>query len=141
METLFRYISGAALGLLSLFAPITPLIVCALIFIGIDFATGVLASRASARRDGRTWYFESREAWHTITKLTFVVTAISMAWLIDSCIINFVQLNIAKIFTGFVCGVELWSFLENASQISSAPIFVWLKRYVHRRIRKESGDE
>ena len=41
----------------------------------------------------------------------------------------------------FVSGVELWSFLENAAQLSDAPLFRWLRRYVHRRIRKEAGDE
>ena len=50
-------------------------------------------------------------------------------------------LNVARLFTGFTCGVELWSFLENASQLSDAPLFRWLRRYVRRRIRREAGDE
>lgn len=141
MEALFKYISGAAAGLAALFAPISPLVVCAVLFIGVDFLTGVAASRAAARREGRAWYFESCEAWRTVLKLSFTVTAIAMAWLIDSCILDFLGLNLAKLFTGFTCGVELWSFLENASQLSDAPLFRWLKRYVHRRIRKEVGDE
>ena len=42
----------------------------------------------------------------------------------------------------FVSGVAAgWSFLENAAQLSDAPLFRWLRRYVHRRIRKEAGDE
>ena len=44
------------------------------------------------------------------------------------------------LFTGFACGVEFWSFLENAAQLSDAPLFRWLKRYVRRRMRKEAGD-
>jgi len=36
--------------------------------------------------------------------------------------------------------VEFWSFLENAAQLSDAPLFRWLKRYVRRRMRKEAGD-
>lgn len=28
-----------------------------------------------------------------------------------------------------------------AAQFSDAPLFRWLRRYVHRRIRKEAGDE
>lgn len=141
MEALFRFFSGAAAGLAALFAPIGPLVACAVLFIGIDFVTGVAASRAMARREGRSWYFESCQAWRTVLKLAFTVTAIAMAWLIDTCILDFMQLNLARLFTGFTCGVELWSFLENASQLSDAPLFRWLKRYVHRRIRKEVGDE
>ena len=94
-----------------------------------------------ARREGRAWYFESREAWRTVLKLALAITAIAMAWLIDSCILDFMELNVARLFTGFTCGVELWSFLENASQLSDAPLFRWLRRYVRRRIRRETGDE
>lgn len=141
METLFRYVSGLATGLAGLFTPIGPLVTCAVVFIGIDFVTGVAADRARARREGRAWYFESYQAWRTVLKLTFTITAIAMAWLIDSCILDFMELHIARLFTGFTCGVELWSFLENASQLSDAPLFRWMKRYVHRRIRKEVDDE
>lgn len=141
METLYRLVSGAAAGIAALFAPIRPLVACAVVFIGIDFLSGVAASRSAARREGRAWYFESREAWRTVLKLALAITAIAMAWLIDSCILDFMELNVARLFTGFTCGVELWSFLENASQLSDAPLFRWLRRYVRRRIRREASDE
>ena len=141
MEALFRFISGAAAGIAALFAPIGPLVACTVVFIGIDFLSGVAASRAAARREGRAWYFESREAWRTVLKLGLTITAIAMAWMIDSCILDFMGLNVARLFTGFTCGVELWSFLENASQLSDAPLFRWLRGYVRRRIRREAGDE
>ena len=141
METLYRLVSGAAAGIAALFAPIGPLVACTVVFIGIDFLSGVAASRAAARREGRAWYFESREAWRTVLKLGLTITAIAMAWMIDSCILDFMGLNVARLFTGFTCGVELWSFLENASQLSDAPLFRWLRRYVRRRIRREAGDE
>lgn len=140
METLFKYLSGVVAAAAGLFAPIAPLVACAVAFIAVDFLTGVAASRAEARRADRKWWFESREAWHTVVKLGLVVTAIAMSWLIDSCILGFMHLNLARLFTGFTCGVELWSFLENASQLSDAPVFRWLKRYVRRRIDKETGE-
>ena len=123
MEALFRFISGAAAGIAALFAPIGPLIATTVVFIGVDFLSGVAADRATARREGRAWYFES--------------TAIAMAWLIDSCVLDFMQLNVAKLLTGFTCGVELWSFLENAAQLSDAPLFRWLRRYVKRRVASQ----
>lgn len=139
METLYRFVSGAAAGVAALFAPVGPLVACALLFIGIDFLTGVAASRAVARREGRAWFFESCEAWRTVLKMWLTLTAIAMAWLIDSCVLDFMQLNVARLFTGFTCGVELWSFLENAAQLSDAPLFRWLRRYVRRRIDREVG--
>ena len=134
MEALCRYVSGLAAGVLSLLAPIVPTVSCALLFIAADFVSGVAASSAEARRQKRKWYFESREAWRTVSKTGFVITAIAMSWILECCVLDFVTLNITRMFAGFVCGVELWSFLENASVLSDAPLFEWLKRYVRRRI-------
>ena len=47
METLYRLVSGTAAGIAALFAPIGPLVACAVVFIGIDFLTGVAADRAA----------------------------------------------------------------------------------------------
>lgn len=141
MEALYRLFSGLLSGLASLFAPISPTVACALAFVAADFVTGVAASRAEARRCGRKWYFESREAWRTLFKAGFLVTAIAMSWMLECWVLDFVTLNITKMFTGFACGVEFWSFLENASQLSDAPLFEWLKRYARRRIEREAGDE
>ena len=140
METLYRLVSGAAAGIAALFAPIGPLVACAVVFIGIDFLSGVAASRAAAPPQGPAGYLASAAARRTGHKLALAITAIAMAWLIDSCILDFMELNVARLFTGFTCGVELWSFLENASQLSDAPLFRWLRRYVRRRIRRETGD-
>lgn len=137
MEALFRFVSGLAAGVAALFAPIGPLVVTTALFIGIDFLSGVAADRAAARREGRAWYFESCKAWRTVVKLALTLTAIAMAWLIDSCVLDFMQLNLARLFTGFTCGVELWSFLENAAQLSDAPLFRWLRRYVRRRMTSQ----
>ncbi len=141
MEALYRFVSGAAAGIAALFAPIGPLVVTTVLFIAVDFVSGVAADRAVAHREGRTWYFESCEAWRTVLKLALAVTAIAMAWLLDSCVLDFMHLNLARMLAGFTCGVELWSFLENAAQLSDAPLFRWLRQFARRRIRKEVGDE
>lgn len=141
MEALYRSVSGAAAALAALFAPIGPLVATVVCCILADFVSGVAADRAAARREGRKWYFESREAWRTVEKLALTLTAVAMAWLIDCCVLDFMQLHAARLFAGFTCGVELWSFLENAAQLSEAPLFRWLRRYVRRRIRREMGEE
>ena len=140
METLSRLVNIAIVGIVSLFAPIVPLVGCALLFVAVDFVTGVAASRARARRSGEKWYFESHEAWRTILKLGFVIIAIAMSWLVESCVLDFVTLNITRIITGIICGVELWSFLENASVLSDAKLFEWLRNYVKRKVENEIGN-
>lgn len=139
METLLRYVSGGLAALASILAPVAPLVAAAVGFIIADFISGVMASHAVARRQGRKWYFESRQAWRTVVKLGFAAVAIVMAWVIDSCLLEFMHLKLAQLFTGFTCGVELWSFLENAAEVSEAPLFRRLGRIVHRRIEKEEG--
>lgn len=137
MEELFRFCKTLGFALLSLFAPVKSVICCTLCFVVIDFITGVAASRAVAKREGRGWCFESREAWRTLYKAGFVVMAIGMMWILESCVLDFVTLNLTKLFAGFVCSVELWSFLENAAQLSDAPLFEWMRKYLHRRIEKQ----
>lgn len=141
MVAWYKFVSGVAAGIAALFAPIGPMVGCTLVFIGIDFVTGTAADRVMTRREGSTWHFESRKAWRTVVKLALALTAIVMAWLIDSWVFGHTEPQVARIFTGFACGVELWSFLENAAQLSDAPIFKLLRRYVVRRIGKEAGDE
>ncbi|MFR9603325.1 MAG: phage holin family protein [Rikenellaceae bacterium] len=135
MEIWYKFYSGMLLSICALFAPITPLVWCVVTFIGIDFITGVAASRARAQQESKEWYFRSYYAWRTIYKLGFTIVAIGMAWLLDEQIMTFVTLNLARLVTGFVCGVEMWSFLENAAQISDAPIFKWLQKYVYRKVK------
>lgn len=140
MEALFRFVNGLLLGLTALFAPIKPVVLCALAFILVDFVTGVLASRCEAKKRGEKWYFSSREAWRTIRKAGFVLLTIAMSWLIEYCILDFVTLHITRIIAGAICGVEMWSFLENASVLSDGKLFTWLRNYVRRKVEKEIGE-
>ena len=140
MEDLFKLCNSIILAALSLLAPIKPLIFCALCFIAVDFISGIVASRKMAQRSERRWFFESREAWRTIYKTGFVITAICMMWALESCVLDFINLNLTKLFTGFVCSVEMWSFLENSAQLSDAPLFEWMRKYLHRRIEKQIED-
>lgn len=141
MAILFKYISGAVAALVALLCPITPLIITASVFIAIDFVTGIYASYVAAKKEEREWRIESRKAWRTINKLCFVVTGIVMTWLVDALVLQFMELHLANIFTGFVCGVELWSFIENASVISQSSLFEWLGRWIKRRLGREVGNE
>ncbi len=136
---MFKYVSALALATAAIFTPIAPLIVCVVLFISVDFVTGVCASRRVAKRQNKAWFFESCEAWRTLYKLGFTIIAISMAWIVETYVIDFIDMKLARLFAGFVCGVELWSFLENATQISNAPYFLWMRQYLHRRIEQETS--
>ena len=141
MVILSKYVSGIVAALIALLCPITPLIITATFFVAIDFLTGILASYVASKNSGQKWRLESRKAWRTVYKLCFIVTGIVMTWLVDSLVLGFMELNLANLFTGFVCGVELWSFVENAATISHSKLFKWLSRWIKSKLRKEVGDE
>lgn len=139
MDTLLKWIMAVVGSLLSLFSPVTPLVLCALIFVMIDFVMGILAGRKRAARQHKDWYFSSDKAWKTVIKLTCIVVGIGMCHLIDTQIIDFMNLHLAKLFTGMVCGIEMWSYLENAVEISDAPVFRSLQKYVGKKMKDEVG--
>lgn len=139
MDTLLKWIMAVVGSLLSLFSPVTPLVLCALIFVMIDFVMGILAGRKRAARQHKDWYFSSDKAWKTVIKLTCIVVGIGMCHLIDTQIIDFMNLHLAKLFTGMICGIEMWSYLENAMEISDALVFRSLQKYVGKKMKDEVG--
>ena len=131
-----KYLSGIVAGVMSFFAPVEPLLLCAMVFVAVDFLTGVLADRHKAHAEGRVWRFESAKAWKTVRKLSFVMAGIVLAWMMDSLMLPVVELRLANLFTGFVCGVEFWSYLENAAEISDHQIFRTLKKIMKNKLDK-----
>jgi len=141
MENTWKYISGVLVAIAGFFAPIRSLILCAAVFVAIDFVTGIIAGRKRALASGKEWGIESGKAWKTVYKLGFIMAGIVLAWMIDGYILSFMGLRLANLFTGFACGVEFWSYLENAAEISEHPVFRWLKRYMKSKIGSALGDE
>ena len=121
-------------ALAGLLAPVQTLVCCALAFVCIDFVTGVVASRVRARRQQARWAFESAKAWRTVYKIVLVTVGIALTWLIDRFVLLFAELHLANLFTGFVCGVELWSYLENAAELSDHPLFRGLQKLMKQKI-------
>ena len=139
METLGKWTMGATFSLLGLVAPIRMLIVSVVVFVLFDFVTGNIADYYRNRRAGTKYYFQSHKAWLTIWKLGFVMIAIYLAWNIDVVVLHFMpDLHLPELLTAFVCGVEFWSFLENAAEISQHPIFRWINRFTKDKLRDKA---
>lgn len=139
MERSWKWIVASAASLLSLLAPIKALILCAVLFVAIDFVTGVWASFVASRRHGENLAFESDRAWDTVTKMVFIMLGIVMSYLIDAYILDHLRLRLANLFTGFACGVEFFSYLENAAIISNHPIFKWLRKFMGKKVKDKTG--
>lgn len=44
-----------------------------------------------------------------------------------------------KKIAAFCCGVEFWSFLENAAVISEHPVFRWLRKFMKIKVEDQIG--
>lgn len=136
-----KIISGVMSSALSvLINDLFPLFICVLVFECADFVTGVWKSKVVSKRDHKAFAFESIKAWRTIYKIVFIFIGIAMSELIDSSLLPFGTIHLAKYFTAFCCGVEFWSFLENAAVISNHPIFRMLKKYMKNKVDDAIGN-
>ena len=116
-----------------------PLFITVIIFEMMDFGTGVLKSAVLARRAGRRFAFESVKAWRTIYKMVFILIGVALAEMLDKTVAEETRLRLANWFTAFCCGVEFWSFLENAAVISDHPLFRWLRKFMKDKVEETTG--
>ncbi len=116
-----------------------PLFITIVIFELMDFATGIMKSAVLAKRSGRRFAFESIKAWRTIYKMVFILIGVVLAEMLDATIAEETRLRFANWFTAFCCGVEFWSFLENAAVISDHPLFRWLRKFMKTKVEESTG--
>ena len=132
-----KIISGLVAAIASAFVQnLLPLLLCVLVFEAVDFVTGCIKSYVLARRAGRRFAFESIKAWRTIYKVVFILLGIMLSEMLDATICE-QRLRLANYFTAFCCGVEFWSFLENAAAISEHPVFRWLRKFMKTKVEHE----
>lgn len=125
--------------LAAFFDNLVPLFVMATVFELVDFVTGCIKSGVVAKRKGEKFAFESVKAWRTIYKYIFLLLGIVLAEMLDQAIANEGRLRFANYFTAFSCGIEFWSFLENAAIISDHPLFRWLRKFMKLKVEETTG--
>lgn len=104
-------LSGTMGWLSTFFAPIWTVIIVVWVFILID---AILGTRVSITRGGK---FESRRLWSTLKKFGNCAMIISCCYLMDTEILKSIDMHLVEAFSGIVCGVELWSMIENLQAI------------------------
>lgn len=135
-----KILAGILAGFLSVFVDnILPLFLMVTVFEFVDFVTGVIKSAVIAKRTKQRFAFESVKAWRTIYKFVFILVGIVLAEMLDKTIAVETRLRFANYFTAFCCGVEFWSFLENAAVISDHPLFRWLRRFMKFKVEDQIG--
>ena len=134
-----KILAGVCSSLAAVFVGnLLPLFCAVVLFEAVDFVTGIVKSYVLTKREGRHFAFESIKAWRTIYKFVFILVGICMAEALDATISE-ERLRLANFFTAFCCGVEFWSFLENAAAISQHPVFRWLKKFMKIKVEDTTG--
>lgn len=135
-----KALAGFIAGFASIFVEnLLPLFFTVVIFETMDFVTGVIKSSVVSKRKGERFAFESIKAWRTIYKFVFILIGIVLAELLDHTLAEESRLRFANYFTAFCCGVEFWSFLENAAVISDHPVFRWLRKFMRVKLEDQLG--
>lgn len=134
-----KVVAGLIAAALSIFFEnLLPLFVTVMVFETVDFITGVIKSAVVSKRRGEHFAFESIKAWRTIYKIVFIGLGIILAEILDATLAD-TRLRLANYFTAFCCGVEFWSFLENAAVISEHPVFRWLRKFMKIKVEEQIG--
>lgn len=135
-----KVMAGILAGFLTVFTEnLLPLFITVTVFELVDFITGCIKSAVVAKRKKERFAFESIKAWRAIYKYVFLLIGIVLTEMLDRTIANEGRLRLANYFTGFACGVEFWSFLENAAIISDHPVFRWLRKFMKFRVEETTG--
>ena len=135
-----KALAGVLAGFAAVFVDnLLPLFVTVTVFELVDFVTGCIKSGVVAKRQGKKFAFESVKAWRTIYKYVFLLIGIVLCEMLDHTVALEGRLRFANYFTGFACGVEFWSFLENAAIISDHPLFRWLRKFMKFKVEETTG--
>lgn len=134
-----RELAGIVAGFVAVFfESLLPLFIAVVIFEMVDFITGVIKSYVVAKRKKQKFAFESVKAWRTIYKMILILVGIVLTEMLDATFSE-ERLRFANYFAGFCCGVEFWSFLENAAVISNHPVFRWLRKFMKIKVEDQVG--
>ena len=102
--------------LLAYFCPIREVVHVLLIFLGIDFISGIWASV----KEGN--HVKSYKLRRTVYKFIWYTVAVMAAYMMEITF-HLAWSRMANITGGVICIVELTSIFENISRITGEPIF------------------
>ncbi|MBQ4155886.1 MAG: phage holin family protein [Clostridia bacterium] len=120
-------------GTLSFFEPLWLLMLWFFIFVAVDMITGISAAIKERQ------LIESNKLRKTIYKLFMYCTVIVLVHAIDTEMITVVNLGLARICAAIICGIELYSILENCYRITGNDVFRILTQFTLKKIEDNTG--
>lgn len=120
-------------SVMAFFEPLWVLILWFFVFIACDFVTGISAAIKERQ------IITSNGLSRTIKKLLMYTMVIVLVHAIDKDMLVVVDLGLAKICATIICGIELYSILENCYRLTGNAVFQILTQFTLKKIEDETG--
>lgn len=130
LDRLWSYLI-ASIG--AFFEPLGVVLLWMLIFIMADMFAGIYASL----KEGK--HLESHKMQKTIVKIITYSTSIILLHGLDTYMITFIDCGLAKIGATIICGIELYSILENFYRATGNKVFRVLTKFTLKKIEDSTG--
>ena len=130
LHKVWAYSIASIIGFLE---PLWVLMLWFFIFIACDFVTGISASIKERK------IITSNKLSRTIKKLLMYSMVIVLVHAIDKDMIVWVDLGLARICATIICGIELYSILENCYRLTVNQVFKVLTQFTLKKIEGETG--
>lgn len=124
-----------ASSLMAFFEPIEILVLWMLIFIVSDMITGIHASLAEGG------HIQSCKLQKTVHKFVLYTMTIILLEGLDKYLFDLMDLHLANIGATIICGIELYSILENCYRVTGNVVFKILTQFTLKKIGDETGVE
>ena len=128
-----RIWSYSIAAMVSFFEPVGVVLLWMLIFVLADMFAGMFASL----KEGR--HLESHKMQKTIVKVITYSTSVILLHGLDTYMMTFMDCGLAKIGATIICGIELYSILENFYRATGNVVFRALTTFTLSKIKEKTG--
>ncbi|MBO7097732.1 MAG: phage holin family protein [Alphaproteobacteria bacterium] len=129
-DKVWAYLIVSSIGFLE---PLGVLMIWFLIFVACDMVTGITASVKERQ------IITSHGLQRTVVKFLMYAMTIVLLNAIDVYMLVVAHLGLAKIGATIICGIELYSILENCYRITGNKVFKVLTQFTLKKIEDSTG--
>lgn len=130
LDRIWAYLGAALIGF---FEPIYVVLLWMFIFILADMLAGMYASL----KEGKI--LESHKMQKTVVKTITYSTSVILLHGIDTYMLTIIDCGLARIGATIICGIELYSILENFYRATGNVVFKALTTFTLGKIKEKTG--
>lgn len=130
LDRFWAYLGAATIGF---FEPIYAVLLWMFIFVLADMVAGMYASL----KEGHN--LKSHEMQRTVIKVITYSTSVILLHGIDTYMMTIADFGLAKIGSTIICGIELYSILENFYRATNNKVFKILTTFTLKKIEEKTG--